>query len=230
MQITEAIRMRKSIRSFKPDPIPMEVLRDLLDTCRWAPSSRNTQPWELATLGGSVFESVKAKLSERVETEWDTSLLRYRHTDPDIPSADLSEPYLRRAIAFRSDLDKHQFPPGTPDIEIKRKEYMLSGARFYGAPNAILLLTEKVLCPEAILDLGIMTQTIAIAALDYSLGTCIMMRGVFWPDIYRDLLGISPSKLIALVIAIGYPDDKAVVNTFQSTREPLDTFTHWYGF
>jgi len=48
MDIIEAIRTRKSIRGYKPDPVPREVLRDIMDIATRAPSSMNTQPWEVA--------------------------------------------------------------------------------------------------------------------------------------------------------------------------------------
>jgi nitroreductase len=36
MEIIEAIRTRRSIRSYKPDPVPRKVFEELLDACRWA--------------------------------------------------------------------------------------------------------------------------------------------------------------------------------------------------
>jgi hypothetical protein len=56
-----------------------------------------------------------------------------------------------------------------------------------------------------------------------------MSMPVYWPDIFRDLLKVPESKLIALAIPIGYPDSQAVVNTFQRNRESLGAFTHWLG-
>ncbi|VVB92167.1 Coenzyme F420:L-glutamate ligase [uncultured archaeon] len=46
MEVLEAIRYRCSVREFKPDIIPDEVLRKILEAARWAPSPFNTQPWE----------------------------------------------------------------------------------------------------------------------------------------------------------------------------------------
>ena len=66
MEVIEAIRNRRSIRGFKPDPVPRKVLEELLETCRWAPSPRNMQTWELAILGGKVMAEVKARLEEKV--------------------------------------------------------------------------------------------------------------------------------------------------------------------
>jgi len=229
MNILEAIRTRRSIRSFKPTPIPKKILQEVLDSCRWAPSGSNTQPWEFAILGGKVLEEVNTRLIHKIAEEWDADRLAFKTFRPDIPYPDLPEPYRQRATQVRGCIDSHQFPPGTPELEKKRAAYLLYGGRFYGAPNAIIVYTERSICPKAILDVGMMAQTIALAALAYDLGTCLMTTPVAWPEILRELLGIPESKLIALAIAIGYPETEAKVNTFERTREPLEIFTHWHG-
>jgi nitroreductase len=43
MELQEAIRNRRSIRSFRPDPVPEDRIRDLLELANWAPSSGNLQ-------------------------------------------------------------------------------------------------------------------------------------------------------------------------------------------
>ena len=45
MDIVEAIQQRKSIRAFKPDPVPKEILKEILELALRAPSWANTQPW-----------------------------------------------------------------------------------------------------------------------------------------------------------------------------------------
>ena len=45
MDTSEAIRTRRSVRRFRPDPVPPEVVTALLDAARWAPSGLNNQPW-----------------------------------------------------------------------------------------------------------------------------------------------------------------------------------------
>ena len=39
------IRDRRSIRAWKPDAVPRELIERVLDSARWAPSARNRQPW-----------------------------------------------------------------------------------------------------------------------------------------------------------------------------------------
>jgi nitroreductase len=96
--------------------------------------------------------------------------------------------------------------------------------------NAIIIYTDKEICPRAFLGLGMVAQTICLAALDLGLGTCIMSMATYWPEVYRDMFNIPDSKLIAFGIAIGYPDMEAGVNNFPRTRVPLATFVQWHGF
>jgi len=46
MDFYEVIRTRRSIRSYKPDPVPDEVLMRVLEAARIAPSGSNRQPWK----------------------------------------------------------------------------------------------------------------------------------------------------------------------------------------
>jgi nitroreductase len=47
MDLTEAIKGRRSIRKYKPDPVPEEVLQKVMEAVRWSPSWANTQCWEV---------------------------------------------------------------------------------------------------------------------------------------------------------------------------------------
>jgi len=82
----------------------------------------------------------------------------------------------------------------------------------------------------ALLNVGLIIQTIALAALGYGLGTAILAAGVSYPDEVRRVLNIPESKQLVIAIAIGYPDSEAEVNRFRSNREPLETMVTWHGF
>ena len=47
MDLMEAIKGRRSIRKYKPDPVPEEALHAVMEAVRWAPSWANTQCWEV---------------------------------------------------------------------------------------------------------------------------------------------------------------------------------------
>jgi nitroreductase len=220
MNINEAILTRRSIRSYRPDPVPRGIIEKLLDTSRWSPSGSNTQPWEFAVLGGKVLEEVNTRLIKNMQAG---------NAHPDIPYPPMPEPYVSRQKTLIKLMDAYQFTEGTKDVKEKRASNRISSIRFFDAPSAIIIYTDKEICPRAFLGLGMVAQTICLAALEYGLGTCIMSVATFWPEIYHELLGIPESKLIAFGIALGYPDVNARINTFERTREPLDSSTHWYG-
>jgi len=46
MDVLEAIKSRRSIRAFKNQDVPAEIVEELIDAARWAPSAGNIQPWE----------------------------------------------------------------------------------------------------------------------------------------------------------------------------------------
>lgn len=73
MELSDAIKGRRSIRRFKPDPVPREVIERLLELAQWAPSAMNRQDWrfivlqgprkaELLKITGSAFEDFRPML------------------------------------------------------------------------------------------------------------------------------------------------------------------------
>lgn len=227
MEILDAIRTRRSIRAFRPDPVPREVLAELLDVCRWAPSGRNAQPWHFAVLGGAVLDEVKARLDEKVRTSWNGSEFTDRH--PDFPrTTAYPDAALPRREALRQQITSILLPPGTENLDQKRAEHRAKAQRFHDAPNAIVIYCDDT-SQTVMGSIGIVSQTICLAALAFGLGACIMGAAVMWPEIYRELIGIPEGMPIATSIAIGYIDTDAPINTFERLREPLDSLVEWHG-
>ncbi len=50
MEVYEALWTRLTVRRFKPDPVPDEIVQKLLQVAWWAPSSRNQQPWHFIVI------------------------------------------------------------------------------------------------------------------------------------------------------------------------------------
>jgi nitroreductase len=69
-----------------------------------------------------------------------------------------------------------------------------------------------------------------LLATNYGLGTIAQAQAVTYPDIIRKVLKIPEDKLLALGIAIGYPDMEKTRNKFRSDREPLEKTATFYGF
>jgi nitroreductase len=59
MDVEAAIRTRRTHKAFKPKPIPMEALEELLDLARWAPNHNLTNPWRFRVLGPRALARLK---------------------------------------------------------------------------------------------------------------------------------------------------------------------------
>jgi len=218
VDLVEAIRSRKSIRGFKPDPIPQRVLEELLDIGRWSPSGVNAQSWEFLVLTGEALEAVKQANVERMEQKVEPR--------PDMGIPALTGPYRERQVTLGKELFR-LLEIGREDRD-KRVSWTNTGMRFFDAPAAILVCAdEEAPDPTAIFEAGLVTQTIALAALHFGLGTCIQRAAVNYPEAIRDITGIPASKRIYVALAIGYPDMDLPVNTLRSAREEVSDITMW---
>jgi nitroreductase len=59
MSILEIIKERRSVRRYKPDPIPEDILQRVLEAARFSPSGKNLQPWKFILVKD---ESLKKRL------------------------------------------------------------------------------------------------------------------------------------------------------------------------
>jgi nitroreductase len=221
MDIVEAIGTRKSIRGYKPDPVTKEILRDIVDIATRAPSSMNTQPWELTIITGEVLDNIKRSNIEM--------LMSGTMPNPDMPSEAFEGVYRQRQVDLAVQL--FQLMGIAREDKEKRAEWMQRGFRFFDAPAAIILSVDRALHEWwPLFDIGSISQTICLAALNYGLGTCIEGQGVMYPEVVRKYTGMPESKRIIICIAIGYPDWDFPANKVESKREPVESITTWCGF
>lgn len=220
MDISEAINQRKSIRSFKQDPVPMEILKKIMEEATRAPSWANTQPWEFAVATGKPLEEIRAGFLEKASTS---------------PSHDVPRPpsFPERYAARIRVLDKQNRLVTKKDWESR----MVQNFKHYGAPAVIYLLTQreffyqtKGLNVWALYDCGAVAENIMLLAPKYGLGTIVQAQAVAYPGVLRDVLNIPESQIALLGIAIGYPEWDDPINQFRTEREPLDSITTWHGF
>ncbi|MDX6489513.1 MAG: hypothetical protein QOK13_2128 [Gaiellaceae bacterium] len=59
MDVEDAIRSRRTHKSFGPDPVPRETLDELFELARWAPNHHLTQPWRFRVLGAQTLARLK---------------------------------------------------------------------------------------------------------------------------------------------------------------------------
>jgi len=226
MEIIEAIHHRKSIRAFKPNSVPEEILKEIMELALRAPSWANTQPWEFAVVSGIKLEEIKQAFVERAEEP----------PNPDIPRPrGFPEPYdTRRRVLGRKVFELKGI---SREDKEKRKWWQLQGLRLFEAPCVIYIYIDRSFYLQGdglniwpIFDCGLVAENIMLLATEYGLGTIAQIQAVGHPGVLRRVLEIPDSKLIVLGIAIGYPDWDDPVNQLHSEREPLDNISAWYGF
>jgi len=120
MEVMEAIRTRRSIRKFKPDPVDEELLMKVLEAARWAPSWANTQCWRFVVVRDP---KIKEELAGTLES--------LNPRNPAIPAI-RSAPVV---IAICAELGKSGFYRGQPATE-KGDWYMFDAA--LAAQNLVL--------------------------------------------------------------------------------------------
>ncbi|MFA5254667.1 MAG: nitroreductase family protein [Methanoregula sp.] len=52
MELFEAIQTRRAVRKYRPDPVPEDEIKKILDAANWAPSAMNRQQWEFIVVTG----------------------------------------------------------------------------------------------------------------------------------------------------------------------------------
>src|SRR4051794_16903601 len=59
-----AIRSRRSVRAFRPDPVPKRLLMEIIETARAAPSNFNSQPWSVHVLVGKAKQALGEAITQ----------------------------------------------------------------------------------------------------------------------------------------------------------------------
>jgi nitroreductase len=218
MDAVECITTRMSIRKFKPEPVPREVLAEIIDIARWSPSYKNSQPWEVGILSGEKKEALTRRLVELLESgvppEPD---LEEPRSWPPSEEAKIAHLLKMRAEATGIDLSD-------PQVVVKAKK---ANFGFYGAPHAIYLLQEKSLSLWSLFDLGLFAQSLMLAAHAKGLGTVPQAFATDYAATVKEFLGIPSTKRLVLGLSIGYPDMAAPANQLRTDRVGIDAFVKW---
>ena len=221
MDIIEAIYSRKSIRGFKPDPIPKETLTKVLEAAIKAPSGTNSQTWEITVVAGEALDNIKKGNIKKLTSG--------AKPNPDVYLEPFSDVYRQRQIDLAIQI--FQLMGITREDKEKRNAWFQRGYRFFDAPAAIILYADRSVSEARTqFDLGLIAQNICLAAFHYGLGTCIEQQGIVYPDVVLKFTGIPESKRITIAIAIGYTDWDFPVNKLVSAREPLENVVTWCGY
>ena len=197
MDFTQFAKSRKSARGFLDKPVPKEVVDDIIDAAKWAPSSYNTQTWRVHAVTGHVLDKIRKGNTEN-------TLAGKPHVR-DFPYKEEYEGFT--AAANRCAIQLFEAMGIERHDKEKRMDWMLRGFRQFDAPVSLVLTYDKYLEPAAISQfaLGSLAYGIVLAAWERGLGCVINGQGIMQSDVVREHAEIPDDESIMICIAMGYP-------------------------
>jgi len=209
--------MRKSVRAFTGEIVPVDVVQAVvLGACR-APSSKNTQPWKLVMVQGTVLENLRTDYLAAFNSGKEMSFEYVYNPDP------LPEAYKKRAVELGKAFLIHK-GIGREDKD-KRREHDSENYKFFGAKQVFFLTLNKgEYNSGTFLDCGLFLQALITELHNRGLGCCPQYSVMAYPDLLRKHIPGTENQMFLLALPFGYPQANHLVNTFVSQREPLEAF------
>ncbi len=218
MKVTEAVLSRKSVRAFRPDPVPGEMVRDILETARWAPSGGNLQPWRVYALAGQPLADFKAEVAAGGAEE----------PEYDVYPPELWEPFRTRRFVCGEDL---YASIGIPrEDRAGRLRQLARNIDFFGAPVGLFFCLDRGLGPPQWSDLGMFMQTVMLLAQERGLATCAQEFWARYPTIIARFLGLSEELQVFSGMALGFEDVSAAINGWRTRRDAFEVWAEMRGF
>tara|TARA_R110002096_G_scaffold26689_4_gene82216 strand:+ start:965 stop:1651 length:687 start_codon:yes stop_codon:yes gene_type:complete len=224
MQFDEMVRARRSIRGFKKDPVPRQVLEEIVDLATGAPSSMNTQPWYFHIVTGEPLDRIRQGNTERT--------LAGVQPSREIPMHGGYEG-IHRQRQVEVAIQLFEAMGIERNDKERRQDWVLRGFRQFDAPVSIVVTYDKSLEPGATVahfDLGAVTYGLVLAAWSRGLGSVINGQGIMQSPVVREHAQIPDDQVIMTCVAMGYPDDSFVANTVKSRRRPVGEVATFVGF
>jgi len=217
--VETAITGRRSIRRFLTDPVPREVIEDILAVAARAPSGANMQPWRVHVVTGEARRRVGAAVTAAAERG-------ERRPDYTYYPDEWFEPYRsrRRQIGF----DLYDLLGIARDDTAARAAQSRRNFLFFDAPVGLFVTVDRRLNLGSWLDCGMFLQNLLLAARAHGLETCAQASWVPYAGTVRATLGIDDGEVLLSGVALGWPDPDAPENALATERVPPAAFTTWH--
>lgn len=223
MQVSEAVRQRRSIRHFLPSPVPLDTLKKILDVARWAPSGSNIQAWKIIAVAGEHKEKIT-----RMALATQTSLGAPKDDPFPIYPPDLWEPLRSRRFKLAEDMYAAlQIPREDKPARLRQ---VSRNYEFFGAPAGLFFVIDRRMAHGQWAHLGMLMQTIALLAEEHGLGSCMQEAWAAFRPQLAEIFGLAANEMVYCGMAIGYPDTSKPVNQFPRERISVDELAEFRGF
>jgi len=194
------LRSRRSVRSFRPDPIEPALVQGLLEAARWAPSPHNRQPWRFVVLQKAASRQRLAQaMGERLRLERLAD-----GTDPRAVEADVSRSYARIT--------------GAPLAVL----LCMSLEQMDRYPDARRSRAERRMAVQGVAMAG---QNLLLAAHAAGLGGCWICAPLFAPEVVRQVLKLPEDWDPQGLVVLGWPAESPP----ERERMPLEQVTLYHA-
>ena len=223
MQFDEVMMGRRSIRGYKPDPVPRALIEEVLTLAMRAPTSMNTQPWHFYVITGEPLSRIRAGNTER-------NLAGVPHSR----EFRIGQPFAGKHRERQIGVAKQLFSAMgiARDDKDARQDWVMRGFRQFDAPVCVIITYDRDLdgSDDTPFDCGGLANALVNAAWSRGLGTVINSQGIMQSPVVREHAGIADDQVIMKSIALGWPDDTFPANAVVSERKPIEEAAVFVGF
>ena len=223
MEFDDVILGRRSIRGYKPDPVPRALIEEVIALAMRAPSSMNTQPWNFYVVTGEPLERIRRGNTERMAAGVPQSR-EFRIGPPFAGS------HRERQIGVAKQLFSAMGI--ARDDQAMRQDWVMRGFRQFDAPVCIIITYDRVLegSDDTPFDCGAVTTALVNAAWSRGLGCVINSQGIMQSPVVREHAGIAHDQVIMKAVALGWPDETFPANAVVSERRSVAEAAVFVGF
>lgn len=232
-QFAQLLRSRRSVRDFRPDPIPQSLLDAVLEDARQSPSWSNTQPYRIAIASGHLRDQLASELcmrfdlAMRAQSQGLIGKLRLLLGGKGRPDGDLNT-----FFDYPSDLETQRRDTGfglyrllgiAREDKAARHAQMRRNFDFFGAPVAIFLFAHRQLREFSVLDAGIYLQSLMLSAHAHGLASCAQGALATWAGPIRDAFAVPPAYRLICGVSLGFASEHPVnqYNPGRQATQPL---------
>ena len=221
--VDNVIKQRFANRSFTQRPVSRQMVEDILEVARFAPSGANIQPWRVYVLSGAEKDRVSRALSKAHEQARDRHSSEYQYYAPQLP-----EPYLSR----RNEFGRRFY--GALGIQqsdlIGRARQTAKNYGFFGAPIGLIFAIDRRLQVGSWLDLGMFVQNVMLAAGARGLQTCPQETFAKYHAVLRELLPMSAEEMVVCGMSLGFAEEAVARRGSLMSKAPVSEFAEFLGF
>lgn len=220
LNTADAIRQRRAVRGFLPQPVPAPLLKSIFELAQLAPSNCNTQPWLVEVVSGAPLQQLRQHLQ--------AAAIDPAQHRPDLPYDGRYEgAYTARQYDAAAQLyGAMQIPR---EDKAGRAASFLRNFAFFGAPHAAFIYMPQGFGPREAADCGMYAQTLMLALTAHGLASCPQTALSLQPHVVRELLQVPQGRQLLFGISFGYEDPSVAANRCRVGRAALSECVRFHG-